>query len=51
MRELSEILEELSSNSTSERVPFKEVVVLIAEAYEAGMQKASLLINNSIEEE
>lgn len=51
MRDLSEILEDLISTDTVDRVPVREAVVLVAEAYEAGMYKASILINNSIEEE
>lgn len=47
MKELSEILQELIDSSDSDRI---DAIIFIAEAYEAGMNKASKLINPSEED-
>lgn len=50
MKELSEILQELIDSSNSDRIDVKTAMISIAEAYEAGMNKASKLINPSEED-
>lgn len=45
MKELSEIIQELRDNTLSQ-IDIAEAIQYIVEAYESGMEKAKMLINN-----